>query len=281
MMAKSIKVYTLLLACVLIYIFAFFQLKEERQRFLELNFMDFTLPSQFTGPVSLEFKGITADFLLFKFMAFLGGRVQDLKEEYPRYPDYTYQSLDAITDLDPYYWDAYLFSEMFLAWSGNPKEANKILEKARLHLSNDYRPSYYIGFNNHYFLKDFKTASKYLMEASKLPGCPYYIAALAARLSVYSFQHRDGILFLKEMLKNTNDKRARKEFELRIATLEFLEMLEKKVTEYHADFGKYPEVLEDLVKVKLIDKIPEDPYKGKFVLMSNGRVYTTSKMLPY
>ncbi|MCK5162589.1 MAG: hypothetical protein KAQ72_02675 [Desulfobacula sp.] len=280
-MVRALKVYTLLFVCIFCYGIFHFQLKQERQIFLEHNFMDYTLPSQFTGPVSLEFKGLVSDFLLFKFMAFMGGRIEDISKNDPRYQDYTYQSLNAITDLDPYYWDAYLFSEMFLAWSGRAQDANKILEKARKYRENDYYPPYYIGFNYYYFLKDNKKASKYLMEASKLPGCPYYIASLAARLSLYSFQHRNGIVFLKEMLKNTKDKKAKKEFELRIATLEILEYLENKVTLYHSVYKKYPESLKKLVTSGLIDKIPDDPYKGKFMIMQNGRVYTTSKMLPY
>jgi len=278
-MLKAVKIYGLLFACILFYFFSYTYLKQEREKFLEHNFMDYTLPSKFTGPASLEFKGLASDFLLFKFMAFLGGRVEDISKNDPKYQKYTYQSLDTITDLDPYYWDAYLFSEMFLAWGGNPKGANKILEKAKKYRENDYRPPWYIGFNHYYFLNDNKTASKYLMEASKLPGCPYYIASLAARLSLYSFQHSNGIIFLREMLKNTTDKRAKKEFELRIAALEILEHLENKITKYNTIFKKFPESLEDLVTNGLIDSIPDDPYGGKFIIMSNGRVFTTSKML--
>ena len=77
------------------------------------------------------------------------------------------------------------------------------------------------------------------MKASKLPDCPYYIANLAARLSIYSFEHKAGILFLQEMLKLTNNKRAIKEFKLRLETLKILDFLENKITEYHDIFGIY------------------------------------------
>lgn len=280
-MLRSIKIYGLLGVFICIYFFAFFQLKETRLNYLEHNYMDYTLPSKFTGPVALEFKGLASDYLLFKFMAFLGGRVQDMAENEKKYREYTYQTLDTITDLDPYYWDAYLFSEMFLAWGGYPQGANRILKKAMKHLPNDYRPPYYVGFNYHYFLKDNKSASQYLMHASKLPGCPYYVAALAARLSVYSFQHKDGIIFLKQMLENTNDKRAKREFQLRISTMKILDQLENLITEYHNEYKKYPEHLDKLVEAGLIDRIPEDPYGGEFVIIGGGRVYTTSKMLAY
>ncbi len=41
-----------------------------------------------------------------------------------------------------------------------------------------------------------------------------------------------------------------------------------------------PLSLTELETAGLIDKIPEDPYGGEFILMEEGRVYTTSKLLP-
>ncbi|WP_139169082.1 hypothetical protein [Desulfobacula phenolica] len=246
---------------------------------MECNFVDYVLPSQFVKPLCLEFKGLTSDFLLFKFMTFIGGRIEDLNKNNSKLSQYIFCALDTITDLDPYYWDAYYFSQMFLALNNKVEDANILLEKARKYRINDYRPPYYIGFNYFYFLKDNEKGSQYLMEASKLPGSRYYFASLAARLAVYSFQHRDGIIFLEEMLKETRDERAKKEFELRIATLEVLEILENKITEYHKLFGVYPASLNELVKKRLIDKIPEDPYGGDFIIMQNGRIYTTSNMV--
>jgi hypothetical protein len=40
-----------------------------------------------------------------------------------------------------------------------------------------------------------------------------------------------------------------------------------------------PESLDELVKSGMLDKIPNDPYGGQFLMLENGRVYTTSKML--
>ena len=275
--AKTISLFIVFMA---LYIFFYSQLKEERENFLKTSFVDYTLPSRFTGPMSLEFKGFASDFLLFKFMTFIGGRVSALDKFDDQYWNYIIEILDTITDLDPYYWDAYLFSEMFLAWqAGKYEAANKMLFKARRYLTTDYRVPYYLGFNYFYFLNDNINGAKYLMEASKLPGSHYYLASLAARLSVYSFQHRVGIVFLNEMLKETKDERIIKEFKLRIKTLEILDMLEDKITDYQDTYKKMPSSLADLVAAGAIEKIPEDPYGGKFILLENGRVFTTSKML--
>ncbi len=277
---KSTKTICFLMIVLATYGFLSWQLRQERAKFLGASFVDYTLPSQFTGPLSLEFKGLTSDFLLFKFMTFVGARAKELQGFDEYHWTHITRTLDTITDLDPYFWDAYLFAEMFLTWDARKYDAaNRFLLKAKQYLTNDYRVPYYLGFNHFFFLKDNVAGAQYLMEASRLPGSPYYLATLAARLSVYAFQHRTGILFLEEMLKDTQDERIAQEFRLRIKALEILDMLEQKVTEYQNIFKKMPSSLNELISAGLIDRLPEDPYGGEFILMKNGRVYTTSKML--
>lgn len=277
---KSVKIIALLVILPVLYIFSFWRLETQREQFLQSSFVDYTLPSRFIGPMSLEFKGLASDFLLFKFMTFIGGRTKDINSFDDRYWTYITDTLETITDLDPYFWDAYLFAEMFLTWEAHKYEAaNQLLLKARQYRTDDYRVPYYLGFNYYYFLKDNIKGAKYLMEASKLPGSPYYLASLAARLSVFSLQHRVGILFLKEMLKEAKEERAIKEFQLRINALEIMDRLEQKINQYQKTYNQMPASLNELVASGLIDKIPEDPYGGTFVLLENGRVYTTSKML--
>jgi len=277
---KSVKTIFFLVIFLTAYCLICGQVKTEREKFLQSNFVDYTLPSQFVGPMSLEFKGLASDFLLFKFMTFIGGQASQINKFDDKYWTYITNTLGTITDLDPYFWDAYLFAEMFLTWqAGKIEAANELLLKARQYRTDDYRVPYYLGFNYYYFLKDNVTAARYFMEASKLPGSHYYLASLAARLSVYSLEHRVGIIFLKEMIGQTKDKRIQNEFRLRIEALEIMEGLEQKVSEYEKNHTKRLSALTELVTAGLIDKIPEDPYGGKFILLENGRVYTTSKML--
>lgn len=277
---QSVKIIFLLVIFLTTYCLICGQVKIEREKFLKSNFVDYTLPSQFVGPMSLEFKGLASDFLLFKFMTFIGGRASQINKFDDKYWTYITDTLETITDLDPYFWDAYLFGEMFLTWqAGKIEAANQLLLKARQYRTDDYRVPYYLGFNYYYFLKDNVTAARYFMEASKLPGSPYYLASLAARLSAYSFEHKIGIMFLKEMIGQTKDERIKREFRLRIEALEIMDGLEQKVTEYQKTYQKRPASLTELVTAGLIEKIPDDPYGGEFILLENGRVYTTSKML--
>ena len=263
------------------YFFSHNQLTIERDKIIKKDFIDYTMPSVFVEPISLEFKGLVSDFLMFKFMTFIGGQVHNMRDYDNKYWDYTVQTLDAITDLDPYFFDPYLFAEMFLTVNA-PKydDANNLLLKAREHIKDDYRIPYYLGFNYHYYLKDDATAAKYFIEASKIaPPSHYYLASLAARLSLYSDNHKLGIKFLEDMLKITTIPRAKVEFRQRIEALKSMELLDQKVEVFKSTYKKNPTSLSELVDTGIIEKIPEEPYGGKFILLPNGRVYTDTNML--
>jgi len=269
-----------LIVALVLYGAAWRHLHDERDVFLQENYMDYTLPSRVTGPAAMEFKGIVSDFLFLKVITFLGEKIGKNEQLGVRHFNYLEESVNTITDLDPYFWDAYLFADMLFTWElGEYKAANKLLLKARQYRTNDYRVPYYLGFNYFFFLKDNINGAKYLMEASKLPGSPYYLASLAARLSAYALEHRTGIIFLKEMIRDTENERIKNDFMLRIKTLEIMDRLEQKVSEYQKNYQKQPSSLTELVTAGLIDKIPDDPYGGEFILLENGRVYTTSKMV--
>ncbi len=279
-MIKSVKRISVCLIIILAYALLSFQLQKERDTFFQAHFVNYALPSKLIGPMALEFKGPASDFLLLKLMTFIGGEFHELKASRKQHYNYIKQALETITDLDPYFWDAYLFAEALLAWdAGDHRGANDLLLKGRKYRPNDYRLPYYLGFNHYYFLKDNKNGARFLMEASRLPGSPSLLATLAARLSAYDSDYQIGILFLKEMLRSTTDDRITRRFKARLQVLESLDMLEKKVALYEKIYRKKPSSLDQLVVAGLIKKIPEDPYGGEFVLLEHGRVYTTSKMV--
>jgi hypothetical protein len=260
----------------------FFQQNLEGKRlcFLKENYMGYILPSKIIGPASLEFSGIVSDFLFLKVITFFGGEfIQNVRLE-ERHAEFLYESVNSLTNLDPWFWDAYLVADMILTWDfGKIDLANKLLLKAKKYRTNDFKVPYYIGFNYFYFLKDNANGAKYLMEAAELPGAPGYLPSLATRLSMYQDQYGPAILFLKNTLKTIQSPDLKKQFETRLKTLMIMEGLEKKVHEFKAKFGIFPDRLSDLSDKGLIKSIPDDPYGGKFILLKNKRVYTTSKMI--
>ena len=238
------------------------------------------LPAPVIKTLSLEFDGVIADYLFLKTMTVIGQKIgQDVN---PSQQEWTmvHTLLENITELDPRFWDPYLFGQMMLVWqAGMFDQASALLLKAAEHRPHDFRPLYFVGFNHFYFQKEYALASKYLQKASEKSGAPTYLKGLAARLSLYGNRTEVGIAFLRQMLTGTHDPNLRRYLEKRLIALERINTLEKKVQEYKDQFGSLPRTLDDLLARGLIERIPEDPYGGDFILLDNGRVFTTSKLV--
>ncbi len=278
---KLIKLFPVLCLGLLIALCPLYQksLEQKRNTILEESGMGYIIPSKFTAPASLEFKGIISDFLYLKMSTYLGGKIINKEMMDISQADFFYNTADIITTLDPWFWDAYLMSSMLLSWDFRRLDlANKLLEKATKNRTWDFNPPYYLGFNYYYFLKDNANASKYLMEAAKRGGGPSFILPLATRLSVYQNSLTPAILLLEEQLKTTQDPFMVRHLKTRLRVIITLDKLEKKVKEYKNRHGRFPEKLSDLILDKLIENLPEDPYGGEFYILPNGRIFTTSKL---
>lgn len=238
------------------------------------------LPTELLQVVALEFKGVVADFLLLKTISFMGMKIIEndnpAKEEWLRMND----MLNRITDLDGRFQDPYILAEMMFVWqAGMIGEANALLAKAVKNRPEDYRPLYFLGFNHFYFQNDAEKAGMYFRQAAQLPNVPDFVKGLAARFSLYGNQTALGIIFLENLLQDTQDKNIRNYLAKRLFALKSIYFLEQKVAEYKNTFQKLPTSLEELVQSGFIDEIPADPYGGEFFLMENERVYTTSKLV--
>lgn len=255
-----------------------YHLDKKRSAIFQETTKGYIIPSQFSGPASLEFKGLVSDFLYLKISTYIGDKIMNRKKMDSSHADFFYQAANIITDLDPYFWDAYLMTSMFLAWDfGRVDLANRLLKKATIHRTWDYKPPYYLGFYSYYFLKDNATASQYLMEAARRGGGTSLVP-LATRLSVYQNDLAPAILLLKEQLEMTQDQLMSMHLKTRLQVIITLDRLGKKVLEFKKYHGHFPEKITDLIAAKLIDHIPEDPYGGEFYIKPDGHVYTTSNL---
>ena len=135
------------------------------------------------------------------------------------------------------------------------------------------------GFNQFYFRKDAAKAAPYLRQAALKPGAPTFLKGLAARFSLYGRQTLAGIIFLRGLIRQTNDEKTRLYLEKRLKALEIINSLENAVIEYRKLYGRVPKDLSELISKGLIEKIPRDPYGGQFVILENGRVYATSELI--
>ena len=267
----------LLAVAVIFYSLMFQNVWDQRERVRADTLAGYIIPSKFSRILALGNQGLLADFLFLKTTTFIGGKGTSalLNEE-----DWQYviQSLDVITDLDPYFVDPYMLAEGLLAWdAGKPEKADILLRKGMKYRLFDWRLPFFIGFNNFYFLKDYGTASKFIMTASKLPGSPAYLVTLGARLAYYGGKSKTALLFLKEMLAGVNDPLLKKRLEMRLTALERAVVIENALDKFKVQEGRLPNELNELVTAGYLIVLPPDPYGGTWGILKNGRVFSTSK----
>lgn len=254
------------------------ELQAQKRKTAEVGFV---LPPQFSRILAFGNQGVLSDYLLLKSTTFLGGRMmyrQRLSEDDWRYIE---DSLQAVTRLDPYFLDPYLLTEGTLAWdAGRIKEANAILKRGMKYRKNDWQLPFFIGFNYFYFLKDNKRGADYLMDAARRPDSPFFLQTLAARLDYYGGQTGIAIAFLKSLLDQTSDPHLRASLEKRLTALERAASIEAKVHKFEKERGRRPMSIRELVAKGYVHKLPKDPYGGKWIILKNGRVFSTSRFVP-
>ena len=268
---------TFLIVC---YFSLFHELWENRNIVRAKTPAGYTIPSKYSRLLSLGHRGVLSDYLFLKTSTFVGGRGvagQVLNAE-----DWNFfeQSLSVIVDLDPYFIDPYVLAEGYLAWdAGKPEVANQLLKKGMKYRSDDWWLPFYVGFNTFYFLKDYESAAKYIMQAASLPGSPSYLKSLGARLAYYGGKSKTGLLFLEEMLLETKNETLKKRLELRRLALERAVLIEEALDKYRKTMKAEPSSLQDLVTQGYLIELPVDPYGGKWGVLKSGRVFSSSKFV--
>jgi hypothetical protein len=194
--------------------------------------------------------------------------------------DFFAYSLDVVTDLDPYFLDPYVLGEGLLTWDAQRFDtANALLRKGMEYRYWDWQLPYYVGFNHFYFLKDYATGSKYLMQAAEIPGSPAFLKTLAARLAYYGGKSQTALIFLQQMLAQSSSETLKQRMQKRLLALERAVQIEESLQQYRSDLGSGPPELNELVEMGYLQELPPDPYGGEWRILRNGRVYSTSKFV--
>lgn len=240
-----------------------------------------TIPPEFSSAASLEFKGVTSDFFLLKVMTYIGKLLLERTQVDDNDWQYALNILKLSTTLDPKFWDPYLLTQSMVVMQGGlVEEGNALLEKAAEHRENDYRPYFLLWYNNYALSPNPEMAEQYLYKAIERPNAPSYLPGIASRMSLKSNKIGSSILVLTELKKQTLNPTIKDHLSRRITTLQIIGYLENAINEYSQKHGVAPKILDDLVADGLVSAIPDDPYGGNFYITKNGRVYTTSKMVP-
>lgn len=201
------------------------------------------IPAPMLRLLAGEYKGLVADFMLLRSMTFIGEsskrivRPQVSDDEWRQ----LYEQLDIATRLDPHFFDLYYFANAHLTWGGRlVEETNQLLARGAKARDWDNFLPFFLGFNQFFFLEQYAEAAESLMESSRRPGGNPALALLASRLAQRGRRTENSILFMKELLRDTQDPDLRHRYQERLVEFESLFRVETAVSAFYHLHGRYP-----------------------------------------
>lgn len=226
-----------------------------------------------------DYKQLLAQQAVVRVLFYFGSLVDPAARVVTTTPDFfrMFTTLQQSVLLDPYNMDAYYFTQAAFTWELHKiKEVNNLLDYGMKYRTWDPLLPFYAAFNCAYFNKDYLSASKYMKMAAERSKEPLF-TNLAARYFHEAGLTEIGIAFVEQMDKTTIDPRIKKLYRLRRDALRAVQLIESALQNYKTHVGRPPVEIEQLVSGGYLEKVPDDPYGGRFYLASDGRVRSTSK----
>lgn len=166
--------------------------------------------------ISLGYREITADFLWFSAIQYLGGR-----NNWPPEDRTFYDLLDRVTTLDPWYEFVYHAGGICLSRYGQQYDLSiQLLQKGINALGENLKQSkfgwwlpFLVGYDYFFYLKDYQNGARYMMTAAQLPGSPRYLPGLTATLLKDAGDLQAGIAFLERLRGEARDDMTRLYFD--------------------------------------------------------------------
>ena len=240
-----------------------------------------TMPPVVLKVLAGEFKGLISDLIVLDVGAQLGTHVLRTKEgdykainKKQHWPS-IYKLFTNSQALDPSFQQTYMLAQGWLPWDADMIDETKvILKTAEKNRPCDWRPLHFIGFNTYYFLNNVGEAGKIFIEAGKTPNAPPFLAIVGARLAQKGGETQAAIVLMKSMLKDKQQNNPDYNRIMdRLNALEGVLVLEIAVDNYKNTFQRYPDNLDELLKVGLLKALPGNPYNVEYCIDSAGMIY--------
>lgn len=232
--------------------------------------------AEYVRLVTLGFDGFASDLLWFNTVNYFGKQYL-AKKDY----QWLFHMCTLVTKLDPNALHVFEFCGSLLSWvAKRPEQSNEILTQAiALHPLN-WRFYYLRGFNYWYFMEDLERAKEDIARASRVKGAPTFLASLASRLVAATENPNTAVVFLKDLIDNTNDETVQKALgeKLKLAYVSRdAERLENLVKRYEAGSETKVVALDDLVAAGMLKFVPKDPFGEPYLLNTeSGHVESAS-----
>jgi tetratricopeptide (TPR) repeat protein len=195
-----------------------------------------------------------------------------------------YPLIDLVTDLDPGHGYAYQVAGTLLGSYGHVDESNAILEKGMRSCPSRYILPFLRAFNAFYYAGDYAEAGRFVEVAARTPGAPPRLRQNVLAMYVKGSRFDAALAFLEQSRAAAQDDETRRAIDeqIRQAVLERdAAAIEEAVERHRANVGLPPLTLGILVAEGLLERIPDDPFGGRYVLDEEGKVRSTAHPLRF
>jgi hypothetical protein len=186
-----------------------------------------------------------------------------------------YPVVDLVTELDPGHGYAYQVAGTILGSYDRVAESNAILEKGMRNCPSRYILPFLRAFNAFYYDGDYAQAGHFVEIAARTPGAPERLRQNVVAMYVKGDRTDAALAFLEQARAAAQDDETRRaiDAQVRQAVLERdAAVLDRAMAQYEVRHGMRPLLLAALVADGLVERIPEDPFGGVYVIGPDGRV---------
>ena len=186
-----------------------------------------------------------------------------------------YELLRNTTIFDPSFEYAYYYGSHLLAFDGNTDLAVSLLQYG---ISKNPRSSVIpstLAFVYFYFLGDWREGARYAKIAYKNKGATSNMYKEVANLYAAAQDYKGAIQFLQDVIASTSDPATRAQIEEQLKYLmveDQIAFLQKAVDIYIKVNRRPPPDMERLVTLRVINKLPKEPFGGVYTVDDQGKV---------
>jgi len=227
--------------------------------------------------LSLDHRGFLADMYFIQVNLHSGSLMwKPLEIKFDS--DWSYAMMDVITDLDPKYYVAYLFTGMGLIHRfDDVKRARPIIEKGMGVFPDSWELPFWIGYDHYVYLEDHETASTYLWQAFQKPDAPKRFLSMMLSALKKSGDYEKAFIAMQVLLNEAKDEKLKMIYAKKLIQLKNLAVLQKAAQIYRERHGRFPTDLNELVTSGLIEKLPEDPFGSDYQWNADSKIVTVKK----
>lgn len=225
---------------------------------------------------SLGFNGLAASLYWTRAVQYFGRKHHDYATRF----DLLSPLLDMTTALDPHLTVAYEFGGIFLAQrppegAGDPDAAVRLVEQGIKENPDQWKLYYHLGFIHYLERHDVKAAADAFERGSQVPGAHPWMKIMAAMLLERGGDVQTSRYLWSRIFESTEDPLIKHNAYIRLLALKVDEQvgaLEQAVHTYKQRTGMDPTSWMDLVRERMLPRIPADPLGLPYILAANGRV---------